>query len=137
MPDPETWPFPTTTTIAARLGRLAYGEGLHHPWTRPMRPRDCDAYEQELGREPSAAEWTRFSIVFDRALLAMESAPDGAELWDDNRERFVHGGQDVLLVEPSRDTSRVQLQHINPHAEAGAIEGLGWHSDAPTGKADR
>lgn len=90
MPDAlESWPFPTTTTIAAKRGRLAYDAGCRAPWHRPLRPVDCEAFEHELGRDPTAAEWTRFAAVWHRALLATETAPAGAEVWDDNLERFV------------------------------------------------
>ena len=85
---PETFPYPTTTKLAAERARLAHGEGLRAPLTKPMRPRDCDAYVQQLGRDPITAEWTRFSIVFSRALQAMESAPSGAMTWDDNTETW-------------------------------------------------
>lgn len=116
MPDPEIWPFPTTTTIAARLGRLAYGEGVRHPHCEP-RPADREAFGRELGRQPTVPESTRFSIVFCRALLAMESAPTGAEVWDDEYERFV--------LEPF-------------YATNGPMKGLDTRPlDGPTGKADR
>ncbi len=85
----EQFPFPTTTQLAAARARVAFGEGVRAPWFRPLRPIDCEALEHELGREPSAAEWTRFSIVFGRALKAMETAPEGAATWDDNTERWV------------------------------------------------
>lgn len=87
--DPESWPYPTTTAAAAEQARIAFSEGCRAPWTRPIRPRDSDAFEQKLQREPSPGEWTRFTIVFGRALAAMEVAPDGPTAWDDAAERWV------------------------------------------------
>lgn len=90
MPDPapsEDFPYPTTTRLAAATARSAHAGGARAT-SRPNCAHG-DAYANELGREPTPAEWTRFSIVFDRALLAMETAPAGAVVWDDENERFV------------------------------------------------